>query len=133
MPERSCKNVLAQYPPGTKSTGMNNYMYSVNFFKYFKAYYYCISANPFGQHPNPDLYTISAFVDGYTQWGTNGDEAPVHDSYRTTNLILTNGISYNSYVNFRRQAEAWSEHFTFNLWFTPKYVQYHPFLIFDAG
>ena len=123
----SCYNCLGVWPPGSTSTSTqaNNYEWCVVFFRYFKAKFYCVSSNPFGAAPNPDAYTLSAFVDGYLQWWTSNDgktTMTIPDAYKTTHLILTNGISYNSWRIFSDRAEeAQKVGVTVKLWFLPRY------------
>lgn len=108
--DRGCKNCLAYWPPPAAETAgklsahgdsPNSMLaWSINFFKYFKAKYYCFSSNPFGKHANPDTYTVASIVDGYKQWSDGIDP-----NFKETNILLTNGMSFNGYKLFLERAK----------------------------
>ena len=88
--------------------------WNINYFKYFKAKNYCFSSNPFGDHANPDIYTASAIVDGYKEW----PEDKVPTDFATTNIVMTNGMSYNGYKLFLERTKLCSGKITFNVYIT---------------
>ena len=91
--------------------------WNINFFKYFKAKNYCFSSNPFGHHANPDIYTAASIVDGFKQWPNTAATR-----YTETNLLLTNGMSFNGYKLFLERAKLCTGTFTFNLYILKRSV-----------